>query len=346
MTRGTKRILILVTASVVSIAAILYFTVDERTGDALADIRPMYLVALFGCWMALLLFDAGAIVLYTRGTDERIKYFPALKTTTVRIFFNIITPFAFGGQPFSVVSLRQEGIPAGKGSSIVIVKLMTLAVFTQVGALLSFVLFNDRISNIYALNKVFMISGIVGGGAILLLTLSFLYPQILVKTITTLGKLLHLVHIVKDLRKLRQWAIHQAVAARRSFKRYFSHHILYFIGGTLCNGMVYAIQVSMLWLILLGLGINVTFLTGIVLASMLLFLITFMPTPGAIGLGEAIFLLLFSKTVPSYMLGIAIVLWRFFFHYLSAILGAITSSKYMSDLIVGKAPPQSVEQTS
>ena len=210
---------------------------------------------------------------------------------------------------------------------------------------LSFMFFHERISNISALNKVFMISGIVGGGAILLLTFGFLYPQILVGTITTTGKLLHLLHIVKDLRKLRQWAIHQAVGARRSFKRYFSHHMLYFIGGTLCNGMVYAVQLTMLWLILLGLGLDVAFLTGIVLASMLLFLITFMPTPGAIGLGEGIFLLLFSKTVPSYMLGIAIVLWRFFFHYLTGILGAISSSKYMSDLIVRKRTPQSVKQT-
>jgi uncharacterized protein (TIRG00374 family) len=92
----------------------------------------------------------------------------------------------------------------------------------------------------------------------------------------------------------------------------------------------------MLWLILLGLGIEVTFLTGIVLASMLIFLITFMPTPGAIGLGEAIFFLLFSKTIPTYLLGIAIVLWRFFYHYLSAILGAISSSHYMSGLILGR----------
>jgi uncharacterized protein (TIRG00374 family) len=92
----------------------------------------------------------------------------------------------------------------------------------------------------------------------------------------------------------------------------------------------------MLWLILLGLGINVTFLTGLVLASMLIFLLSFMPTPGAIGLGEAIFFLLFSKTIPSYMIGIAIVLWRFFFHYLSAILGAINSSNYLSDILVRK----------
>jgi uncharacterized protein (TIRG00374 family) len=93
-------------------------------------------------------------------------------------------------------------------------------------------------------------------------------------------------------------------------------------------------QLVLLWLILLGLGQSVPFLTGIVLASMLLFLITFMPTPGALGFGEAIFILLFAGTVPSYMLGIALILWRFFFHYLTAILGAISSSKYVSDFLV------------
>ena len=36
------------------------------------------------------------------------------------------------------------------------------------------------------------------------------------------------------------------------------------------------------------------------------------------------------------MIGIAIVLWRFFFHYLSAILGAINSSSYLSDMLVKK----------
>lgn len=334
MTRGTKRILILIAASAVSIAAILVFTVDERTREALADVKPIFLLALVGSWIFMLLSDASAIVLYTRGTEERIGFFPALKTTTLRIFFNIITPFAFGGQPFSIVSLSREGIESGKGSSIVIIKLMTLAMFTQIGALLSFVFFNDRISNINTLNKVFMVSGIIGGGAILLLTFSFLYPQLLVWFITRTGQLLHRLHMVKDTKKLRKWAIRQSCSARRSFKRYFSHHVFFFASGTLCNGMVYFSQLVMLWLILLGLGINVTFLTGIVLASMLLFLITFMPTPGAIGLGEAIFLLLFAKTVPSYLLGIAIVLWRFFFHYLTAILGAVSSSHYMSDLLV------------
>ncbi len=336
MSRGPKRLLILVAASVISIAAILYFTVDERTGDALSNVRPMFLLALLGLWIAVLLFDASAIMLYARGTDTKIGVLPALKTTTVRIFFNIVTPFAFGGQPFSVFSLHREGIPTGKGSSIVIIKLITLAAFSQVGALVSFLLFNDRISNITALNKVIMISGLAGGGMILLLTLGFLYPQFLVKIITAGSKVLHAIHLIKYPAKIRRMVIMQTAAARRSFKRYFSHHLGFFISGTLCNGMVYASQLVMLWLILLGLGIKVTFITGIVLASMLIFLLTFMPTPGAIGLGEGIFFLLFSKTIPTYMIGIAIVLWRFFFHYLSAILGAINSSSYLSDMLVKK----------
>jgi len=336
MSRGLKRLLIIIVASVVSIAGILYFTIDERTGAALSDVRPIFLLALFGCWIAVLVFDAGSIMLYTKGTDERIKFLSAIKTTTIRVFFNIVTPFSFGGQPFSIFSLHREGVPSGKGSSIVIIKLITLAAFTQAGAFISFLLFNDRISNVKALNSIVMISGLAGVGTIILLTFGFLFPQFLVKTITTTGKLLHAIHLVKHPGKIRRRVIIQAATARRSFRRYFSSHLGYFISGTVCNGLVYATQLIMLWLILLGLGINVTFLTGLVLASMLTFLLTFMPTPGAIGLGEAMFFLLFSKTIPTYMIGIAIVLWRFFFHYLSAILGAVNSSNYLSDILVRK----------
>ena len=126
MSKNLKRILIIASISILSIAGILYFTVDERTGDALMDIKPVFLLALLGVWMVMLLSDAGAISLFTRATGERIGIFSALKTTTVRMFFNIITPFSFGGQPFSIISLSQHGIPSGKGSSIVIIKLITL----------------------------------------------------------------------------------------------------------------------------------------------------------------------------------------------------------------------------
>ena len=338
MSRRTKRILILLSISIVSIIGILYFTVDERTIEALADVKPIFLLALLGSWIAYLLFDAVAIMFFTRGTDERIGFMPAFKTTTVRMFFNIITPFAFGGQPFSIVSLGQEGIPSGKGTSIVVMKLITLSLFTQIGALLSFIFFNDKISSITAINKIFMVSGFIGAGFILLITFGFIYPHLFVKTVTTIGKLLHFFHILKDIGGLRRKVILQACDARRSFKRYFSHHILYFIAGTLCNGAMYFSQIFIMWLIFLGLGQPVPFLTSMVLTAMLIFLNTFMPTPGAIGFGEAFFFLLFSGTIPSYMIGIAVVLWRFFFHYLSAVLGVISSSNYVSNLLVRKKP--------
>ena len=63
----------------------------------------------------------------------------------------------------------------------------------------------------------------------------------------------------------------------------------------------------------------------------------FMPTPGAIGFGDAFFLLLYANVIPTYMLGIALILWRIFYHYLSSIFGAISSSQYLGGMILGRS---------
>ena len=334
MSRGFARLLILIALSAVAIAVVLYLTVDERTSEALLNVDPKYLLLFLSIWITALALDAVSIVLFTRGTEERIGFFTALKTTTLRIFFNIVTPFGFGGQPFAIVSLNREGIPTGKGSSIVIMKLVTLSAFTQTGAIVSFLLYQRQIQTMRFLTTVFLIAGSVGVVFMVLLIVGFLYPHFLVRSLTAIGRLLHSVRIVKSTENLKRRIIHEAVVARRSFRHYFSHHLTYFIGGTFFNGLSYLAQLVLLWAILYGLGIVIPFGDALVLAAILLFLIMFMPTPGAIGFGEAFFLLLYARVIPSYLLGVALVLWRFFYHYLSAIFGAVTSSKYASEMIV------------
>ena len=337
MSRNAKRILLVVVLSAAAITGVLIATVDERTGEALLKVRPIYL-ALFGAlWFTALTFDALSIMLYTRGTEEKIGYIAAIKTATLRIFFNIVTPFGFGGQPFSVLSLKREGVPPGKGSSIVVMKLVTLSVFMQVGALTSFLFYYRQIETIGPLSTIFMIAGFVGIAFIVLLISGFLYPRILVRTVTAVGKLLHSVRIVKNIENLKKGIIREAVVARRSFRHYFSRHLGYFISASLCNGLNYFTQLVLLWVILHGLGIEIPFTDSLVLSAILFFLIMFMPTPGAVGFGEAFFLLLYANIVPYYMLGVTLVLWRFFYHYMSALVGAVSSSKYISDMIVGRA---------
>ncbi len=334
---GVARFLILLALSAAAVAVVLFLTVDERTGDALLDIDPKYIGLFLAIWIAALSLDATSIVLFTRGTEERIGFFAAVKTATLRIFFNIITPFGFGGQPFSILSLKREGIPAGKGSSIVIMKLVTLSAFTQAGAIVSFLLYHRQVETMRFLTTLFLVTGSLGIVFVVLLISGFLYPHFLVRSLTTIGKVLHSVRILKSTLNLKRRIIHEAVVARRSFRRYFSHHLGCFIGGTLFNGLTYFTQLVLLWAILFGLGIEIPFGDALVLAAILLFLIMFMPTPGAVGFGEAFFLLLYARVIPTYLLGVALVLWRFFYHYLSALFGAVSSSKYASEMIVGKA---------
>jgi len=335
--RGLARLIILIGLSAGAIAVVLFLTVDERTGQALMNVDPKYLGLFVVFWLAAIALDAVSIILFTRGTEEHISFLTAIKTTTLRIFFNVITPFGFGGQPFAILSLKREGIPTGKGSPIVIMKLVTLSAFTQIGAIFSFMLYRRQIETMRLLSTVFFIAGSVGVVFVVVLIAGFLYPHFLVRMFTSLGKLLHSVRILKSTENLKRRIIHEAVVARRSFRNYFSRHLGYFIGGTIFNGMSYFAQLMLLWAILFGLGISIPVGDALVLAAILLFLIMFMPTPGAIGFGEAFFLLLYARVIPTYLLGVALVLWRFFYHYLSAIFGAVTSSQYASEMIVRKA---------
>ena len=332
---NTERLFLVILISVAAVAGVLIFTVDERTSEALTDVEPIFVALFVAIWLFALVCDAGALALFTRGTGEKIQIFKAMRIATLRIFFNIITPFGFGGQPFSILSLTREGVPAGKASSIVIIKLVTLSAIIQIGAMVSFLLYQLQLESLRFVSTLFYIGGSVGIVFVGLLIAGFLYPRFLIGTFTAIGRLLHFFRLLDSTKILKRKIIHEALMARKSFRLYFSKHLGYFLSATALNGASYFTQLVLLYAILRGLGIVVPFGDALVLAAILLFLIMFMPTPGAIGFGEAFFLLLYANVIPSYMLGIALVLWRFFYHYLSSIFGAISSSQYIGGMIAG-----------
>ncbi len=229
--------------------------------------------------------------------------------------------------------LGNKGIPTGKASSIVVTKFLTLTAFTQLGAIVSFLFFQNRIITNPILNRSFFVTGILSFVVITVIVVSLLYPQILILLISKISTLFYRFRIVKNKRKFMYTVIHEARIARLSFKRYFSKHIISFLAGTLSSGLMYFANLLSLWVILRGLGLsNVTFVDGLSLSAMLIFLISYIPTPGASGLGEGLFLLIFAGTVPKNLWGVAIILWRLFYNYLTSILGAVTSARHFSNL--------------
>jgi hypothetical protein len=121
---------------------------------------------------------------------------------------------------------------------------------------------------------------------------------------------------------------------RNSFVNYFTKHFGYFSLGFACAGVYFVIHLVIIYIIITGVGILLSITQGIASGSLLYFCISFMPTPGSSGLGDGFFVLIFQGSVPLYLIGIVVVLWRFFFQYLTAILGALSSARFFSKVVL------------
>ena len=226
--------------------------------------------------------------------------------------------------------LSRNDVPPGKSSSIVLIKLMIVGTYGLFGAIIAFILFYQKLTSIQALNIVFLIAGVLQLVFITLIGFSILYPRILIKFAIKTGDFLKKIKILKDTHTFRKTIIHEAALARASFKRYFKSHKWYLIVAIIGSGIKYLSEASLFWIILRMLNIDICYLDGIMLSVLMFFILSFLPTPGGSGIGEVIFVLILSGTIPKHLLGISMVLWRFFYQYISAMIGALISADHFS----------------
>lgn len=322
-----KQLLILISISVATIVLIFFLTSNKNTLAAIQRLTPVNLLVFFGLWFAAFTADALSLKSFVSGTGEKLRLLKSYKIATIRIFFNLITPFSFGGQPFALYALHKEGIPSGKGASIVVTKLLTQSLFIQAFAIAAFITSPRYLEGNTAVTIIFFVSGVL----FLLISSSFviglLNPSVLVFLVTRTGKILHKLRLFKIEKQWEKSVLEQAHNARNSFRRYFSKHITFFIFGILGNLFMYFFQVAILYYSLNILGASLGFWTGMAFCSLVMFLIAYLPTPGSAGLGEGVMALLISKFIPNYLIGVLILLWRFFYSYLNGIIGGVAAAK-------------------
>ncbi len=119
--------------------------------------------------------------------------------------------------------------------------------------------------------------------------------------------------------------------ARDSFNKFMGKKFLYLLVGFILSFFMLLSVILMILSFIKGFGIHISIFRGIAITSSLIFLVTFLPTPGSSGLGEGVYYLLYKDYIPSHIIGILMFLWRFFAQYLTSFLGAIVAIKYYSD---------------
>ncbi|MCD6396703.1 MAG: flippase-like domain-containing protein, partial [Spirochaetaceae bacterium] len=189
LSNRNKYLIFFLIISITTIGIILFFTANEKTLEALTKLKLEDLFFLLLIWMVSLFFDGLSIYFLVKASDENITVYTSIQTSAIKYFFNMITPFSFGGQPVMIYYLSQLNIPAGKSSSIVMTKLLLMSVWAFLGAAIAFYFNSELITSNLTVLIVFIVTGILQTLFVLSIIFIMLFPHLFFKFFLFIGKI-------------------------------------------------------------------------------------------------------------------------------------------------------------
>ena len=263
---------------------------------------------------------------FCKKINKNFKFGQAIQLTLRTQFFNAVTPFATGGQPYQIYYLKQAGIDYASATSLVLenfivyqIALVTLGLFA---------LISNNLFNIF--NKVYLLQKLIAVGFIintLVIVMMFVvaFSKKLNKVLINIGiNVLTKLHIVKNKEeKLKKWdenisKFHNSVRVLLSDKKVFILNIIYNFIALCC---LYLIPLFVLY----SMGEFNAFNAGIAIVTSAYIMIigSFVPIPGGTGGLEYGFVQFYGNFVSGSILSAMMLVWRFVTYYFGMIVGAI-----------------------
>mgnify|MGYP001056121605 CR=1 FL=1 len=318
--RGLRVFLII---TVVAIVVVLLLTVDKETYSALGKIAPLFLFVTLFLALVHLYFDFLRLQVLSWALGKFISLKSSIEFTLGGLFLGAITPFQSGGIPFQVYVLKREGFSIGEGTAILLFRAI-LSLGVVLVALPGIISYYHIISTTQIvkaiLNYLFFFYLIAIGFLLLVL----FRTENVRKGLHRFGDFLRKKRVIKGcgLKRFVDRILDEVISFKKSWLLFFNKGkwktLLSFIITLLSMGVYFLIAPSLLY----GLGIQVPVMKAVILQLVLTYLLVFVPTPGASGVAELGGFSLFSLICPKELLGIYVLLWRFFTFYISVILGS------------------------
>ncbi|MGA1865009.1 MAG: lysylphosphatidylglycerol synthase transmembrane domain-containing protein [bacterium] len=310
--------------SISILGAILFFTVGPKTWEALQQIHLRYIFLSFILGLLFNSFDSVRIKILCRAFGYHLPFWEGLKTVFAYNFLANVTPSAMGGEPILIYKLIEKtGMDTEKATTIAIVRgILLILIISICGPAILF--FHREYLKTSLLKHLFDYVSI----------LFLIIIGIIIYGFFNLNKLHSLLErIIGFFQKYRlfrkhtnpqDWARHVFNWLEKfiaSFKYLFQHQKVSIIYTAFFTILTLFANYSIAYVLIKGLGYDIDFLEVLSIQIILYFLLYLTPTPGGSGFAEGGFYLLFYNLIPQHLIGILLVLWRFFIAYLWVIAG-------------------------
>lgn len=315
--------------SLLGFAAIFLFTTTGESVHALQSVRPLFLLLVL--MLVALEFILGGLriyVFFTKKILKKISLLDCIKAHLANIFVAAVTPSSTGGGPAQLYILTRRGVPLSGAMSVGLINFFSSMSFFFLGFLVVF-LFTGGSTFPRGLAYLVRYSFLVFSAASLLALFLVVKPE-------SLGFLFRIFSWAcmaiwrKDRQKqteMTQKLKDQLVQFRFYLQHFFRKEKLTLCISFLVTVAIYFNKYCMAYVILKGLGLDVSFMQVIYLQIIQFFILYFSPTPGASGIAEVSSVTLMSALVPTGYLPVFAVLWRFFVTYIGVTCGAWVTLK-------------------
>lgn len=243
-------------------------------------------------------------------------------------FFNGVTPYQTGAQPFQVYSYARCGVKAGGATGLVLVNFITLLFASNILSFLSFIFAADLFGSFYVSGTLWI--PIVGISMNLFTLFSFLIlstcrwvRNLLVKAMKLLCRIKFVGKFLSKQIPLFEEYCDNAQAASREILK----NIKWFILAVLTKLIALACYYSVPYFIMTALGINVgmeVFFFSMMATAFSINAIVFIPTPGTSGGIEYAFTTVFAIFGMTSSVAVAgAIIWRGLTYYLLMLVSFI-----------------------
>ena len=308
---------------------VLFFSLKDNFKETVNQILTMniwFLLIAFLLLIVFWIFRSYPMYTFCKKINKDFKFRQSFQLTLRTQFFNAITPFATGGQPYQIFYLKQCGIDYASSTSVVLENFIVYQIALVSLGLIA--LFSNKIFHIFS--KVQFLEQLIALGFIintLVIVVMFVvaFSKKMNKKLIDLGiRILTKLRIVKDKNEtLNKWheniaKFHSSAKLLLEDKKMFLLNIFYNFIALCC---LYLIPLFIIY----SMGNFDVFSPGIAIVTSAYVMIigSFVPIPGGTGGLEYGFVQFYGNFVAGSTLSAMMLVWRFVTYYFGMIVGAI-----------------------
>ncbi len=310
---------------------VLYITTGGELAHILKviqEVNPFWLLIAIACIMLYWFFSACTLFIMLRAYDDHIKLADIFKLTLSTQFFNGITPFASGGQPFQIYILKKHSnmelssITSASMHNFIVYQTVLVAMGT-IAVLVKYI-FNIFPTNPTSLNYL-AIAGftlnIVVISAMIIIAVS---PKLTKSILEKIYALIRFTPFTKKLSYIMIKTNHTVEEFHKDILVLMSDKKMYFKVLAL-NVIKMLSYYAVAYFICLSVGFDTINIIQALVASAYIMLVTsVVPLPGASGGAEAGFLVFFGAFVVGAKATAIMLLWRLTTYYIGLFIGMLT----------------------